>query len=296
MKVLYATDGFPAAHAASRVITKLFRRDNTKVTVVSVTHGWSLNPEHLMVELDPIVERRGDSHKIVDFAATELKEAGFEASTLVLEGHPGHEIVKLAKDDFDVVVIGAGSHSWLGNRLLGSVSTFVLHEAPCSVLIKHESLRDDGIGRVVVGVDGSNTSDETVRMLSSTLDPVRCEIDVVSVVPSLVPAFTPVLMGPTLPNQDLMDRAEKEMVSQAEEAVRTAARELQEAGFKTQTRVLQGGPVSALLEHARAAQSDLVAVGSRGLGPVRRTFLGSVSDQVARHATAAFVGRFWVQS
>jgi len=36
---------------------------------------------------------------------------------------------------------------------------------------------------------------------------------------------------------------------------------------------------------------DLVAVGSRGLGPIARAILGSVSDQVVRHSPAALIGR-----
>lgn len=182
MKILYATDGSQAAFDAKRVLTKLFRRDGTKVKVVSVSHSWSFDPGHVVLELDPIAERRDDSHKIVDAAAAELKEAGFDTSAMVLEGSPGHELVKLAKTGFDLVVVGAGSHSWLGNRLLGSVSTYVLHEALCSVLVVHEAPADDGTGRVLIGVDGSNTSNETVRTLTRVLDPARCEIEVLSVV------------------------------------------------------------------------------------------------------------------
>jgi nucleotide-binding universal stress UspA family protein len=43
-----------------------------------------------------------------------------------------------------------------------------------------------------------------------------------------------------------------------------------------------GDPARALLEQAAAA--DLLAVGSRGLGAVRRVLLGSVSEKVLQHA------------
>lgn len=89
MKILYATDGSQAAFDAKRALIKLFQRDGAKIKVVSVTHAWSFDPGHVVLELDPIAERRGDSHAIAGAAAAELNEAGFETSTMVLEGPPG---------------------------------------------------------------------------------------------------------------------------------------------------------------------------------------------------------------
>lgn len=294
MKVLYATDGSEAAFAAKNVLLKLFRRDKTKIRAVSVTHAWSLDPDHIAFQLDPISERRGDSHEIVDAAAAELVEAGFDVKTVVLEGAPGHELVKYAKSGFDLVLVGAGSHSWLGTRLLGSVSTYVLHEAPCSVAVAHEAITPDGRGRVLVGVDGSNISDETVRMMASGLDPDRCDIAVLSVVPYQTPPITPVLMGPVVTDRKTMERVDEQLVRQAEDHVHRAAAVFQEAGFHTTARVEHGGPATVLLEEAKQIDADAIAVGSRGLGPIRRALLGSVSDQIARHAGVALVGRFYL--
>ena len=55
--------------------------------------------------------------------------------------------------------------------------------------------------------------------------------------------------------------------------------------------VATGNPTQQLLEEAHSGSFDLVAVGSRGLGPFRRALLGSVSDHVVRHSRAALVGR-----
>lgn len=294
MKVLYATDGSEAAFAAMKLLSKLFRREKATVQIVSVTHSWSLDPDHLILELDPIAERRGDSHKIVDAAADELKDAGFKVSTMVLEGVPGRQLVNHARSGFDLVIAGAGSHSWLGNRLLGSVSTYLLHEAPCSVLIVHEAPKAEGRGHVLVGVDGSNTSDETVSMLAQVLDPQLCDVELVSVVPYLVPAVAPVLMGPIATDQKSIDRAEAELARQAEIHVQKSAGVLREAGFRVQAVVERGGAATVLLERAMLTEADLIAVGSRGLGPIRRAFLGSVSDQIARHSHASLIGRFYM--
>jgi nucleotide-binding universal stress UspA family protein len=77
----------------------------------------------------------------------------------------------------------------------------------------------------------------------------------------------------------------------AEAAVADAAGILEEQGFACRTEVVRGHPGRTLLELADREGSSLVVAGSRGLGPLRRLALGSVSDALARHADAAFIGR-----
>ncbi len=50
------------------------------------------------------------------------------------------------------------------------------------------------------------------------------------------------------------------------------------------TRLKQGSPATALIEMAEGLRADLIAVGSRGLGPVKEFLLGSVSQKIVRCA------------
>ena len=61
MKVLYATDGLPPAVAAGELVKTLFARDGVEVTVATVTHSGSLDPDHVLLEIDPIEDRRRQS-------------------------------------------------------------------------------------------------------------------------------------------------------------------------------------------------------------------------------------------
>uniref|UniRef100_A0A1I8JPD6 Usp domain-containing protein n=1 Tax=Macrostomum lignano TaxID=282301 RepID=A0A1I8JPD6_9PLAT len=47
---------------------------------------------------------------------------------------------------------------------------------------------------------------------------------------------------------------------------------------------VSGEPGEAIVQAAEEHEADLVVMGSRGLGTLRRTFLGSVSDYVLHHA------------
>jgi nucleotide-binding universal stress UspA family protein len=50
------------------------------------------------------------------------------------------------------------------------------------------------------------------------------------------------------------------------------------------TAIAEGDPKDAICEAAEKLHADLLVVGSRGLGMVKRAFLGSVSDYLTHHA------------
>jgi nucleotide-binding universal stress UspA family protein len=55
---------------------------------------------------------------------------------MVEEGDPALEILSEAeKDEYDLIVLGATGEHDLKHQLLGSVSTKVAQDAPCSVFV-----------------------------------------------------------------------------------------------------------------------------------------------------------------
>ncbi|XP_023638256.1 uncharacterized protein LOC17887055 isoform X2 [Capsella rubella] len=53
---------------------------------------------------------------------------------------------------------------------------------------------------------------------------------------------------------------------------------------KTETMILEGDPKEMICQAVEQTHIDLLVVGSRGLGMIKRAFLGSVSDYCAQHA------------
>ena len=44
-------------------------------------------------------------------------------------------------------------------------------------------------------------------------------------------------------------------------------------------------PGAAIVKSATDHKADIIVIGSRGLGPIKRTFLGSVSDYIVHNAS-----------
>ncbi|MEM8804966.1 MAG: universal stress protein [Cyanobacteria bacterium P01_G01_bin.38] len=66
-------------------------------------------------------------------------EADIRTEFTQVAGSPGRAICQLAKTwQADLVMVGSHGRTGLSEALLGSVSNYVMHHAPCSVLVVHE--------------------------------------------------------------------------------------------------------------------------------------------------------------
>lgn len=86
-------------------------------------------------ELEARVEHEERSAAADDLAAL-MATLGVDATRRTAVGDPGTVICEMASGlACDVVVIGSHGHGLLKRMFLGSVSTHVLHHAPCPVLV-----------------------------------------------------------------------------------------------------------------------------------------------------------------
>jgi nucleotide-binding universal stress UspA family protein len=69
-----------------------------------------------------------------------------------------------------------------------------------------------------------------------------------------------------------------------EAELRTWLEVARRAGVRADLLIDEGDPASHILEHAKSLQTDLVVMGTHGLGGVERLMLGSVAEKVLRKA------------
>lgn len=68
-------------------------------------------------------------------ARERLGEAGLEADVRRLEADPGSQLVELAENDYDQIVLGGGTISPMGKIRIGDVIEFVLVNAQTTVTL-----------------------------------------------------------------------------------------------------------------------------------------------------------------
>ena len=171
------------------------------------------------------------------------------ADARLLEGNPSTALLSEARERrATLVVVGSHGHSRPVGIVRGSVTTFVLHEARCSVLVARAADDFDRWPRaILVGVDGSPQSAAAVAAARS-----------------LAQRFGATLRAVLATSDWHVDAG----------AARRVAPELEER---------EGTAVDVLV--AGAERADLVVVGNRGLHGVRA--LGSVGERVGHHAPSS---------
>jgi nucleotide-binding universal stress UspA family protein len=136
--IVLATDGSASAEQATKFAVELAREAGAKLLVVAAWEASLTVYQYAPNGPLPEVER-AERHRATEAArktSEHAKEEGVEAETVVREGDPV-DIVSDTARDADASLIVVGSHGWgaLRRLVFGSVSTSLLHHAPCPVLV-----------------------------------------------------------------------------------------------------------------------------------------------------------------
>ena len=290
MKILLATDGSESARAAVDFLLRFPFPKNSEVTLLTVIDRnvfkneevTSLNEEQ-RVELE-------ETEKVVQAAAQELlaeeaarlTDAGWSESRELRIGHPAEEIVHLAEQlDSDCVVVGSHGMSGIKRFLLGSVSDYVLQYAPCSVLIVKKLPPDRAESgkplHMLLPYDDSAPARRAVEFCASLPLDEQAEVTVLTVLP-LVKMY----------RQDIRQRLSwlwLEKKKQALAALEGVAKEIGRTTSHVETQLREAPEVSDEILHvASELSSDLIVLGHKGKGAIKKFLLGSVTTRIAYHA------------
>ena len=129
--------------------------------------------------------------------------------------------------------------------------------------------------RILLATDGSKDAAAAIAFLLELPLPASAKLRIVSAVTFPTFAFEP------LPVREFKSSVLEDVRRVVDEARATLA----PRGFDIETEVAIGNPEEEIARIAREWGADLVVLGARGLGRIKRFLLGSVSLAVARHVS-----------
>ena len=288
-KILLATDGSPEAAKAARTAIALSRNLGSELHVLCVGQVSSAYApaETEILDYEFWKEMRefakGEASEKLEVEVRKIEDAGAKIEkSHVAVGRPEAEIVRLAEEiGAEMVVVGSRGLGPLRRAVLGSVSNSVVRHAHCSVLVVRGNREDTHLpGKVLLALDGSKSADAAERMAVEISTATGSELSILRVLDT--EAYRP------YPGPEFMEGWEEEL----ERATRHARGFLDYHALRIKAHDVKVGEAHLafgdadreIVRFAEGMHADMIVVGNRGLGGVRRALIGSVSDSVVRHA------------
>ncbi|MDQ2687054.1 MAG: universal stress protein [Armatimonadota bacterium] len=131
--------------------------------------------------------------------------------------------------------------------------------------------------RILLATDGSQGALKAARAAAALAQKFASQLTILTVCKPPI-AYAEALGAPLLEtNQEMIEEWGRSAVADTAQAVT-------EAGVEFRCRTEDGSPGEIIAWVAQQERSDLIVLGSRGLGSFQSLLLGSVSDYVTHHA------------
>ncbi len=252
--VLVGVDGRPNGRDAIALAAQLLDAEG-KLTLANVHHG-------------EMAEQLRESHELLE---QERAQAGVDADLIsVVSSGPGRGLHEQAdRMGADLLVVGSCSRGALGRAMLGDDTRAALNGAACAVAVAPIGYSEHPAPLAKIGVAYNDSPESRAALAAAQVLATRTRatihaLEVVSVPSVAYTGIVPAALGESI---DVL---------------------LQQASSRMQQLPgVEGRAVYGLAgeELARFGEEmDILVVGSRGYGPVRRLVLGSTSEYLQRHA------------
>jgi nucleotide-binding universal stress UspA family protein len=271
--VLAGVDGRPNGRDAIALASRLTDPDG-RLTLANVDSA-GLRPTGAV---SPVLvrEEREASAKMLEGERAAVGASAAELITLVALS-PGAALHRQAEEQgADLLVVGSCSHGTVGRVMLGDDTRTALNGAPCAVAIASVGYAGNAapIRRVGVAYNGSPESGAALAVARELAAQNNASVHALDVVSIPTYAFTGMGIAPPAIGYDI-----DEMLKEANGRVKELSG-------------VEGHAVYGLAGEELAAfgdELDILIVGSRSYGPVRRLVLGSTSDYLERHARCSLL-------
>lgn len=262
--ILLGTDGSEFSRSATEAAISLAARCSSRLLAVNVLEVSGI----FVVEAAGLVKKEEARVKENVLAPVQKMASragvGFEAIVKIGEEAWRPIASEARKQGAELIVLGRRGRTDLARLTMGSVTARVIGNAPCDVLVVPENVAFD-CQVVAVATDGSRYSESAIREALKIADACGSRLVIISVAES--PA-----------GKDI--RA-------SEENVANAKRQAATHGIDAETITACGKAYSQIIAAAETKRAGLIVMGCRGHTGLARLLVGSVTERVIGHASAA---------
>ncbi|HNA24476.1 MAG TPA: universal stress protein [Solirubrobacterales bacterium] len=274
-RVLVGHDGGKHAEDALSLAKLIAERTGAELVLASVIPnpvGGSFGPA---LPAEAFTELAGKARASLEAAAARVG-AGVEVEQSSSAAHGLQAIAE--RIGADLIVVGSSPSAETGHTRAGRKARQLLSGADCAIAVAPDGFHDRaGLDRIGVGIDGSPES----RLATETavgLAPDGSELQLLAVAAGFADEWR--RWGVTYPLAEMA-----EATRESADALLKEMEQVVPARLTAKKLLLEGTAPIQLAE--ASAGLDLLCLGSRGYGPVRRVLLGSVSSDVMNHAASA---------
>ncbi|ESO99482.1 hypothetical protein LOTGIDRAFT_203658 [Lottia gigantea] len=133
---------------------------------------------------------------------------------------------------------------------------------------------------VVIAMDGSEYADYAFQWYMDNVHKKNDHVVLVHCPEYHTVVQSPMVMTDITVVTDLLHEEEKK----TKQFLETLGNKLKHAGIGGKVKSVGGSPGEVLIKVAEEEKAGLIVTGSRGMGTLRRTFVGSVSDYIIHHS------------
>lgn len=273
-QIVVGYDGSPHgedALALGRVLAEVLAAEALVVVVIRI-------PDHLVerAEAEAVAEREAAP---LLAAATE-RLAGLEVRTRTLvDDSPPRALHEFAEAEGPLaVVVGSSHRGAVGRLFMGSVGAALLSGAPCPIAVApRDYLARESASMLRIGVAYDDSAESRVALAAAASLSLRVHaaLSVISVATPSPFSYGGAFEVLTAQEYETGERKHKQLA--LDRAIDRLPSEL-----PSESHLLVGDAAQALAEEAE--ELDLLVIGSRGYGPLRRVLLGGVSSRLMHTA------------
>ncbi len=244
---------------------------------IFLVHGIPFNREEFSLAPDLQEKRLQEASRFCEEAGEEVrKQFSISPQIVIGEGDPHEVILKTAKErDAQLITLGAFGPDGIRHLLLGSVTSRVILDAHCNVLVVKKSC-DQCTGefhKILVPYDGSSFSSTALRQACEMIQKYDGSVEVLYVIPhyeEMIEFFK-------------TEHMKEHLRREAERLLEKAVEEAQPYGVTLHAHIRDGHSAEEIILAARESSADLILMGTHGWKGFSKAIMGSTTRRVITH-------------